>query len=515
MYKLDKMYDYGNGGNMSEKYLVRIIKNELFNFKNVDYGEIRYMNYSSVEKKAKIEKNDIVGLYGQNGSGKTALVEALAILKYILAGKEIPYQPYEGLLSSQRSTKIVTVFYIEHGQNQYKAQYEVELCADNIEQKINLISEKLIYWQRGATWKTQRDLEFRNPYYDTSSILDDIPVSFRSENFKGLKDDIITKRLRNLAVYCAQKKLSVFFNRLMLYKLADGDPTLRNVMWGLADFGSLYFQVVKVNQLADINRNTILPVNVHTENNSLVMQGCLPLVMGGQGKISENMYMQLKEAVRGINIALKAIIPDLSIELRPVNEEPDKEGNKEIRVEVYSVRGGKEFLTRYESEGIKRIISLLSYLISLYNYPEICLVVDELDSGIFEYLLGEILGVLNEEAKGQLIFTSHNLRAFEKLNIKNIVCTTTNPENRYIRLVGKEKNHNPRDFYIRTITIGGQKEELYDEADLQSIGYAFRRACDIKKPEMKLHFSDNFRKKLEGSAVEAERNYSELNPYRL
>ena len=157
------MYDYGKGGNMSEKYLVRIIKNELFNFKNVDYGEIRYMNYSSVEKKAKIEKNDIVGLYGQNGSGKTALVEALAILKYILAGKEIPYQPYEGLLSSQRSTKIVTVFYIEHGQNQYKAQYEVELCADNIEQKINLISEKLIYWQRGATWKTQRDLEFRNP----------------------------------------------------------------------------------------------------------------------------------------------------------------------------------------------------------------------------------------------------------------------------------------------------------------------------------------------------------------
>ena len=186
----------------------------------------------------------------------------------------------------------------------------------------------------------------------------------------------------------------------------------------------------------------------------------------------------------------------MSIELRNIAEEPDEEENKKIFVEVYSVRDKKEFLTRYESEGIKRIISLLNYLIALYNYPQICLVVDELDSGIFEYLLGEILSVLNDEAKGQLIFTSHNLRAFEKLSIKNIICTTINPVNRYIRLTGKEKNHNPRDFYLRTITVGGQKEELYDEADLQSIGYAFRKACHPER-KVKINFSEAFRKKLQ------------------
>ena len=32
------------------------------------------------------------------------------------------------------------------------------------------------------------------------------------------------------------------------------------------------------------------------------------------------------------------------------------------------------------------------------------------NSGIFEYLLGEILRVVSEKGKGQLIFTSHNLR---------------------------------------------------------------------------------------------------------
>ena len=64
---------------MENKFLVRIIKNELIDFKNVNYGELRYINYSSVEKEAVLQKNDIVGIYGQNGSGKTALVEALDI----------------------------------------------------------------------------------------------------------------------------------------------------------------------------------------------------------------------------------------------------------------------------------------------------------------------------------------------------------------------------------------------------------------------------------------------------
>lgn len=94
-----------------------------------------------------------------------------------------------------------------------------------------------------------------------------------------------------------------------------------------------------------------------------------------------------------------------------------------------------------------------------------------------------------------MIFTSHNLRVLEKLDTKNIVCTTTNPDNRYIVLSGVEKNHNHRDFYIRSIVLGGQKEELYDETELQSIGYAFRRAGSDES-NVKLQFSPEFAKRL-------------------
>ena len=375
--------------------MVRIIKNELIDFKNVNYGELRYINYSSVEKEAVLQKNDIVGIYGQNGSGKTALVEALDILKSILAGEEVPYEPYEGLIDCVVGTRLITTFYIEYLQQKYKACYDVILNVDKDEKKIKLVSEKLTYWDRGATWKGIRDLKFSNPYYNQNSILEDVSVEFQTEHKKEFKGvTVLDKGMQNLAVFCAQRNLSIFFNDLFLNKISEDDEKnneekkLATVIKGLSSFGKLYFQVVKINQLADINRNAILPVNIHSENENFVMQGCLPLVMNGRGKIPESLYVQLKAAIDAINIALKAIIPNLRIELRNINEEPDEQGNKNIFVEVYSIRNDKEFLTRYESEGIKRIISLLNYLIALYNYPQICLVVDELDSGIFEYLLG-------------------------------------------------------------------------------------------------------------------------------
>ena len=159
-----------------------------------------------------------------------------------------------------------------------------------------------------------------------------------------------------------------------------------------------------------------------------------------------------------------------------MSQKIDVKGNVLYNVELISERDGRQFPTRFESEGIKKIISILSCLVSVYNNPMTSLVVDKLDSGVFEYLLGEILGIMAMEARGQLIFTSHNLRAFEILDNCNIICSTTNPKNRYVRLSGVQPNNNKRDFYIRSLSLGGQKESLYNGEDLENLGYAFRKA---------------------------------------
>ncbi len=77
--------------------------------------------------------------------------------------------------------------------------------------------------------------------------------------------------------------------------------------------------------------------------------------------------------------------------------------------------------------------------------------IDELDSGIYEYLLGECLEVMQDKAKGQLIFTSHNLRPLEILENDSLLYTTVNPENCYIKSSYIKNTQNTRLSYLRTI----------------------------------------------------------------
>ena len=118
----------------------------------------------------------------------------------------------------------------------------------------------------------------------------------------------------------------------------------------------------------------------------------------------------------------------------------------------------------------------------MYNRPSFTVAIDELDSGVFEYLLGEMLRILAEHGKGQLIFTSHNLRPLETLDKGFIAFTTTNPENRYLRLTGVKANHNLRDFYYRDIVLGEQRETVYAPTNNSEIAFAFREAGEYDAP---------------------------------
>ena len=62
---------------------VRLKKVDIYNFKNVEYGHLDF------ESPKGTYFANILGLYGQNGSGKTALIEAISLLKSALTGHSI------------------------------------------------------------------------------------------------------------------------------------------------------------------------------------------------------------------------------------------------------------------------------------------------------------------------------------------------------------------------------------------------------------------------------------------
>ena len=63
---------------------VRLESIEIRNFKNVAYGALNFTN------PRRACSASILGLYGQNGSGKTALIDTVSLLKHLLMGQTIP-----------------------------------------------------------------------------------------------------------------------------------------------------------------------------------------------------------------------------------------------------------------------------------------------------------------------------------------------------------------------------------------------------------------------------------------
>ena len=178
-----------------------------------------------------------------------------------------------------------------------------------------------------------------------------------------------------------------------------------------------------------------------------------------------------------INTVLYTIIPGMRIEVRDYGKQALDSGEDGWKVELMSARKGKKTIPiRMESEGIIKIISILNVLIQAFGNPSICLAIDEFDAGIFEYMLGELLDVFKKSAKGQLLFTSHNLRALEMLDKEDIMFSTVNSDNRYIHMKNVKETNNLRSMYIRSITLGGQDEVIYEETDSLKIARAFRKA---------------------------------------
>lgn len=222
---------------------------------------------------------------------------------------------------------------------------------------------------------------------------------------------------------------------------------------------------------SEIKNAKIENVTLQLDKPSLIPEAVLPFV---------------EKTVVNINIVLSTIIPSLNIRIRYLNKEVMRNGTIGINISLLSEKDGREMPLKYESEGIKKIISILHFFITAYNLPFVTLAIDELDSGIFEYLLGELLRIFSNGGKGQLVFTSHNLRPLETIDRNFIAFTTTNPSNRYMRMRNIKATNNVRDMYYRNLIFNEQvtkdtdfETRLYDKIENYEIARALEKAGDL------------------------------------
>ncbi len=244
------------------------------------------------------------------------------------------------------------------------------------------------------------------------------------------------------------------------------------VISALNRFGGLYLYVIDTKLTGLTNLNSILPLHLWTGNYTKGIHSfSVPIEMNNTTLVPNSSYERIVVGIKSVSSVLGKIVPGLSLSIVDYGT-VIKENAVLHSFNILSVRNGVSIPLSYESDGIKRIISILSILSAAYNNESVTVAIDEIDSGIYEFLLGEILSVMADSMKGQLIFTSHNFRALEILPAKYICFTTTEPTGRFLK-VSNRGNSNLRDTYYRGIILDTFKHHVYEKTDKYEIEKAF------------------------------------------
>ena len=465
-----------------EKMIIRIQSAEINNFQNVGHGAFRFA--CNLKDNIFESSSDILGIYGQNGSGKTAFIHALSVLDALLSGRKLPKETVNFITKDKDTSHFSFEFGLNDVKNFYRVIYDFSITkrerdtweeddeADTINPVI-VSYEKIRYsYLENGIWSKLRTLIDCN-LIDEKVFRPDA----RLQDLTGGSSKIVDE-LRVAKKLAVKQSTSFVFSKETQKQIVQNCTvqSYKQILRALYLFGRFDLYIIGNRDSGLISLNMAIPFSFRMESDNSLSMGSIFIRLDKPSVIPEEIYILVGKVIEVMNTVLCEIVPGLQVGLLNMGKQIMQDGTEGISVEMVSIRNERKIPLRYESEGIKKIISILHMLIAMHNNPSMTLAIDELDSGIFEYLLGELLKVVRDSGKGQLIFTSHNLRPLEMLHKSSILFTTTNPNNRYIRLTNVKTNNNLRDLYYHDLILGGQKESIYEATNSFAIARALRMA---------------------------------------
>lgn len=454
--------------------VVRLSSLSLMNIKNVKNGMI--LMPLAGEWSPKIGGAEILGIYGQNGSGKTAVVDALYFMQQIMLGLPLDNEISDYIDVDAPQAEVNAEFRIFDGDELFfEVGYHVVLAKKDTDIVIEREYLNCAVNKDGRRTNKNIFVDYQRSEPDCIFKPHKRFLEVTGKN-KELQLDLLVARKM------AEKSNSSYIfadgsREILIDKSGNEFTSYAHVIKALFNFACKDLFVIRSSHSGVISANTLLPMAFRVDKDRIGFKGDFTVPLTEPVVLNREKKDLLDEIVTQINTVLYTIIPGMNIEVRNYGKQALDSGEDGWKVELMSVRGEKRPIPiRMESDGIIKIISILNVLIQAFRNQSICLVIDELDAGIFEYMLGELLDIFSKSAKGQLIFTSHNLRALEMLDKDSIMFSTANPENRYIHMKNVKETNNLRSMYIRSITLGGQEEKIYEETDSLKIARAFRKA---------------------------------------
>lgn len=105
--------------------IIRLMSAELWNFKNVAHGKLEMPGAACRDFSG--DRSEILGIYGQNGSGKTTVIDALYFAKQLLTGHALSSDAGDYIAKNAEEAVCALSFYLGSQDTGFAVSYEFTL----------------------------------------------------------------------------------------------------------------------------------------------------------------------------------------------------------------------------------------------------------------------------------------------------------------------------------------------------------------------------------------------------
>lgn len=448
------------GGNMTvevhEMFTYVKMKN-FMSFKDVIFD---FRNGSKGAKK-------FISIYGENGSGKSNFVTAIDLLRktiesFQLVGnteklmevarkEEIPQEILEMVISNTNILKIKNdcrmlecdePTTIEYGflVNGHEGYYTMSF-------EERFVYEKLYYF----TGK-QRGVLFEIDYTDESQ-----KVEFSNKLFKNKKVEL---EIRD--------EISKYWGKHTLLSILNKERNEKNEEYIQESYLEYVFDIM--NMLGDTTIHCKKTAFLGSEVNAGKPNNVLRNLE--EGKINKNKEEILNRSER----IIRDFFTQAYADIKDVFYEKELEGDViSYRLYVEKMIGGKIRTISFnrESAGTQHILEIIRSLLGAFC--GVTVVYDEIDDGIHDLLLKNVLDSMVDYITGQLIITTHNTYMLESIDIKSVYLINVDYQgHKEVKCLDKypriQETNNPRIMYLKGLFGGVPIVDILDyDAILQEL----------------------------------------------
>ena len=365
--------------------------------KNIE-KEIKLEFYNkTIDKNFDPQKYRVKAIYGENGSGKTAIVSAVKILRQLiisdsyLGDSSNQKKLFELINKKTECLKMQAEFVgnLDENNKLNIFKYEVEIAL-NKKGKYNFVREAL-YKKSGGYSSAKYKLLFECKEEALAyANLEDEELSAVIDKSSNLlnNNSLINICLRRVLDKTSVMNefyhgiLNVFFFATELYVSIEEK-----------DQHDMYFireefkEAIKNDDFDDAWKKTIIQMDL--------------IVSDGSKSVWKKLYDSYEKEVKKLEAFLKIFKQDLlSVDIEK------RENGDIIETALFMNYGDYRIYTEFESNGIKKLIKLFNYM----NYAATggIVFIDEMDSNINDIYLTKLVEFFMEYGEGQLCFTTHN-----------------------------------------------------------------------------------------------------------